>query len=139
MSLPVLVALAGTATVFVATFLFLPNSPEIPVLSVGDMPRLILLGLGAGWSVLGTVQALRLGKGGFKKVMLSLMCIGTLAIATLVGWWVQDYSYRLPGAIAVKSLDPVKPFEGKDQTGATVSNASLTGKPYVIVFTRGFW
>lgn len=139
MSLPVLVALAGTATVFVATYLFLPSAADVPVLSAGDAPRLILLGLGAGWSLLGTVQALRLGRGGFKKVMLSLVCLATLALAGASAWWVVDYSYRLPKAIEVKALDAVKPFSGTDQNGATVSDASMKGKAYAMVFTRGFW
>jgi len=139
MSLPTLVALAGTATVLIGAYLFMPAAPQLPVLSAGDAPRLILLGLGAGWSMLGTVQALRLGHGGFKKAILVMICLGPLGIAGVTGWWVHDYSYRLPGAIEVKPLESVRPFEGTDQSGTKVSDQTLKGKPYVLVFTRGFW
>lgn len=139
MSLPALVSLAGTGTVLFASFLFLPSAPDLPVLSAGDPPRLILMGLGVGWSLLGTVQVLRLGRGAFGKVMASLLCLGTLGIAGLMGFWVESYSYKLPPAIEVKALDNVKPFEGTDQNGTKVSDATLKGKAYVILFTRGFW
>lgn len=138
MSLPVLVALAGTATVLFGAWLFMPGV-EVPVLTAGDAPRLIVLGLGAGWSMLGTVQALRLGHGGFKKAIVGMICLGTLGIAGVTAWWVKDFSYQLPAPIEVKALEPVRAFEGTDQNGAKVSDQTLKGKAYVIVFTRGFW
>lgn len=139
MSLPVLVSIAGTCTVLAAGYLFLPWAPQLPVLSAGDPPRLILLGLGAGWSLLGTIQSLRLGRGGMKKTLVALLCAATLAVAGGTAFWVLDYSYRLPPPVAVKVLEPVKAFSGADQSGVTVSDTTLRGRAYALVFTRGFW
>ncbi len=139
MSLPALVALAGTGLVLFASFLFLPNAPDLPVLGAGDWPKLIVMALGCGWSLLGTVQLARLGRGGFKKVMAALLCLFTLGIAGIMTFWVQDFSYRLPAPIEVKQLQPVRSFEGIDQNGKTVSDQTLRGKAFVLVFTRGFW
>lgn len=139
MSLPGLVALAGTGLVLFASFLFLPNAPDLPILGAGDWPKLILLALGCGWSLLGTVQLLRLGQGGFKKVMASLLCLGTLGIGGVMTFWVQDFSYRLPAPIETKQMESVRAFAGVDQAGKPVSDQSLQGKPYVLLFTRGFW
>lgn len=139
MSLPALVSIAGTALVLFASFLFLPAAPELPVLSAGDWPKLILLALGCGWSLLGAVQTLRLGRGGFKKVMALLLCLGTLAVGAGMVYWVQAFSYQLPAAVDLPALAPVKPFSGTDQNGTAVSDKTLQGRPYVLVFTRGFW
>lgn len=139
MGFSVLLALLGTALVFGGAFLLLPVAPELPVLSSGDFPRYVVIALGMGWSLLGTVQVFRLGRGKAAKVLLGLL----LALTQVAGggaiWWAADYSFRLPAAIQPPAAKPMPAFELKDSEGRAVSSESFLGKRVVLVFFRGPW
>lgn len=139
MGIPVLVALLGTLLVIVAGVLFLPQSPQLPVLAEGDWPKLILVYLGAGWSLLGSVQFLRLGQGKLGKVVLSLLLLLSLAGAGGISWWILSFSYQLPAPAQYPADKHIPAFELKDQHGNSVSDVSLRGRPVVLIFGRGVW
>lgn len=137
MGMAALISLLGFGLVLFGGWLFLPMAPEVPVLSAGDMPGLIVLALGAGWSLLGTIQFLRHGRGFMSKAALSLLMLLSLGGAGLTGWWVLAGA-DVPPPINLGE-DPVPAFELTDQNGETVSDASLRGKPVVLIFARGVW
>jgi hypothetical protein len=137
--IPVLVALLGTLLVIVAGLLFLPQAPQLPVLAEGDWPKLILVFLGTGWSLLGTVQFLRHGQGKLGKVVLTLLLLLSLAGTGGISWWILSFSYQLPAPAQFQALEPIPAFELKDQHGNTVSDTSLRGKPLILIFGRGVW
>ena len=139
MGMAAIVALLGCVLVALSSALFFPNAPELPVLSEGDWPRLIVMFLGAGWSLLGTVQYQRYGKGFMAKSAMILMLLFSLGATGLMSYWVLDYSYQLPPPVELSTEKPVPKFELVDQNGNTVSDVSLGGKPYVLIFSRGVW
>lgn len=139
MGIPVLVSLLGALLVTVAGLLFLPQAPQLPVLAEGDWPKLILVYLGAGWSLLGTVQFLRLGQGKLGKVMLALLMLLSLAGSGGISWWILSFSYQLPAPAQFAAEKRIPAFELKDQNGNVVSDVSLRGKPVVLIFGRGVW
>ncbi|MCB9893721.1 MAG: hypothetical protein H6839_04660 [Planctomycetes bacterium] len=139
MGVAVLIALLGTAIAGVAIALFFPNAPHVPILSEGDWPLLITMFLGASWTLLGTVQFLRFGKGFLAKATLVLMTLASLSGSGLIGWWVLDFSYQLPDPVELPADKPVPAFELKDQHGKSISDVSLRGKPVILVFGRGVW
>lgn len=134
----VVIALLGCLLVGLSSLLFFPDTPRIPVLSEGDWPVLIVMYLGAGWSLLGTVQYLRFGKGFMGKSALVLLMLGTLGGAGGMSYFVLSYSYKLPAAVELAEK-PTPRFELTDQNGETHSDVSLQGKPYVLMFSRGVW
>ncbi|MCB9932937.1 MAG: hypothetical protein H6841_05870 [Planctomycetes bacterium] len=139
MGIAVIVALLGTVLVAVGGLLFLPQAPQLPVLGAGDWPKLIVIYLGAGWSLLGAVQFLRHGQGRPGKAVLGLLMLLSLAGAGGVSWWVLSFSYQLPAPAQFAAEKPIPAFELRDQDGNTVSDASLRGKPVVLIFGRGVW
>ena len=134
-----IIALLGCMLVGVAVALFFPNAPSLPILGEGDWPKLIVMYLGAGWSLLGTVQFLRFGSGFVAKAAMVLVLLVSLGMSAGTSYWVLDYSYQLPAAVELPGDKPVPEFELADQNGNTVSDASLRGKPYVLIFSRGVW
>lgn len=139
MGIAVLISLTGFGLVLFGAYLFMPGAPQIPVLSAGDWPGLIITFLGAGWSALGTVQFLRHGRGFMSKASLSLLCLLALASTGANAWWVLDLSYQVPAPIDMPAIKPIPDFELVDQNGNTVSAKSLRGKPFVLIFGRGVW
>ncbi|MCC6464504.1 MAG: redoxin domain-containing protein [Planctomycetes bacterium] len=139
MGFSVLLALLGTLLVFGGAFLLLPVAPELPVLSAGDFPRYVMIGLGMGWSLLGTLQVFRLGRGKAAKVLLGLLLVFTQVAGAGAIWWAADYSFRLPAAIETPAGTPMPTFELKDTQGKLVSSESFRGKRVVLVFFRGPW
>jgi hypothetical protein len=135
----VLISLLGFMLVLAGGFLFMPGAPLVPVFSSGDGPGLILMFLGAGWSLLGTFQFLRHGRGFMAKACLSLLCLLSVAATAANSWWVLDLSYRIPPPAQLAVERPIPAFELTDQNGKTVSDASLRGKPVVLIFGRGVW
>jgi hypothetical protein len=138
MGLAALIALLGFALVCLSAWLFLPGSPRLPVLSAGDWPVLITMFLGAGWSLLGTVQFMRHGRGALAKLGLGLLLVGSLGITVLTSVWVLDLSYQVPAAPDLKNK-PLPAFELVDQNGTTHTDQSLRGTPTVLIFGRGVW
>lgn len=132
-----LISLLGFALVIFGGWLFLPNAPTVPVLSAGDPPGLIVMALGAGWSLLGTVQFLRHGSGFMSKAALSLLMVLSVAGTGVTAWWVLSNS-KVPPPVELTDK-PVPSFELTDQHGNTVSDVSLRGKPVVMIFARGVW
>ncbi|MCA8937983.1 MAG: hypothetical protein KDB68_17495 [Planctomycetes bacterium] len=137
MGMAAIVALLGCVLVAVASALFFPNAPELPVLSEGDWPRLIVMFLGAGWSLLGTVQYLRYGKGFMAKSAMILMLLFSLGGTGVMSYFVLDYTYDLPTPVEMPADKPIPAFELADQNGELVSDVSLRGKPHIIFFARG--
>jgi hypothetical protein len=135
MGMAVLISLLGFGLVVFGGWLFMPGAPELPVLSAGDMPRLIVLCLGAGWSLLGGVQFLRHGRGLLAKGLLALLMLLSVGGTGLTAWWVLDAS-RVPPPV---ELAEIKGFALTDQHGNTVSDADLRGRPVVLIFARGVW
>ena len=139
MGIAVILALLGTLLVGIGLALFFPNAPHVPILSEGDWPLLITMFLGAGWTLLGTIQFMRFGKGFMAKAMLVLMLLVSLGGTGLGAWWVLDFSYQLPAPIDLPADKPAPAFELTDQNGHTVSDLSLRGKPVILIFGRGVW
>lgn len=139
MGFQVLVALAGSALVLIGTQLFMPTAPNLPVISGGDVPKLIVMALGAGWTLLGTVQGIRIGRSRLGKAFLVLNLLLTLGVGGAATWWVVDYSYRLPAAAEIPAQQTVPDFELTDQKGEAVSAKAMRGKPFVLIFSRGVW
>ncbi|MBK8208382.1 MAG: redoxin domain-containing protein [Planctomycetes bacterium] len=139
MGFQVLVALAGSALVLIGTQLFMPTAPNLPVISGGDVPKLIVMALGAGWTLLGTVQGIRIGRSRLGKAFLVLNLLLTLGVGGAATWWVVDYSYRLPAAAEIPAQQTVPDFELTNQKGESISAKSLRGKPFVLIFSRGVW
>ncbi len=139
MGFQVLVALAGSVLVLIGTQMFMPTAPNIPVISGGDVPKLIVIALGASWTLLGTVQGIRVGRSKLGKALLTLNLLLTLGVGGAASWWVIDYSYRLPAAAEIPARQTIPDFELTDQNGESVSAKSLRGKPFVLIFSRGVW
>ncbi|MCA8916479.1 MAG: hypothetical protein KDB90_13800 [Planctomycetes bacterium] len=139
MGIAVILALLGTLLVGIGLALFFPSAPQVPILSEGDWPLLITMFLGAGWTLLGTIQFMRFGKGFMAKAMLILMLLVSLGGTGLGAWWVLDFSYQLPAPIDLPADKPAPAFELPDQNGHTVSDISLRGKPVILIFGRGVW
>ena len=137
MGMAVLISLLGFALVIFGGWLFLPNAPSVPVLTSGDMPGLIVMFLGAGWSLLGTVQFIRHGHGFMSKAALVLLLFFSLGGTGLTSWWVLSGS-EVPPPVELADK-PVPAFELADQNGKTVSDVTLRGKPVVLIFARGVW
>jgi hypothetical protein len=129
----------GAVLVGIGLSLFFPMAPRVPILSEGDWPLLITMFLGAAWSLLGTVQFLRFGKGFLAKATLVLLMLMSLGGAGLGAWWVLDFSYQLPAPIELPGDKPAPGFELTDQNGRAVSDLSLRGKPVIVIFGRGVW
>ncbi|MBX3460508.1 MAG: hypothetical protein KF696_11190 [Planctomycetes bacterium] len=136
MAFHLLVALAGTTLVLAGAMSFMPNAPQLPVLSAGDFPNIVIMALGAGWALLGAVQGIRTGKSRLAKALLVLNLLLAAIGAGGMTWWVLDYSYRLPPPVQVQS---VPDFELTDQQGNAINALSMRGKPYVLIFSRGVW
>jgi hypothetical protein len=137
--MPVIIALLGLLLVGAGIALFFPNAPSVPILSEGDWPLLITMFLGAAWSLLGTVQFLRFGRGLFAKIVLVLLCLLSVGATGLTTYWVLDFSYRLPAPVQYPVDKPVPAFQLTDQDGKTISDVSLRGKPVILIFGRGVW
>jgi hypothetical protein len=136
MGIAVLVSLLGFGLVIFGGLLFMPDAPQVPLIT-GDWPKLIVTFLGAGWSLLGTVQFFRHGRGFLGKAFLSLLCFLSVAGAGGNAFWVLKLSYDVPAPVTLTETVPA--FELQDQRGETVSDVSLRGKPYVLIFARGVW
>ncbi|MBZ0137370.1 MAG: hypothetical protein K8I27_13470 [Planctomycetes bacterium] len=132
-----LISLLGFALVVFGAWLFMPDAPVVPVLSAGDMPGLIVMFLGAGWSLLGTVQFMRFGRGFMAKGALILLLLLSLVGTGGISWWVLAGS-DVPAPVALEDK-PVPAFELTDQNGEVVSDVSLRDRPVVLIFTRGVW
>jgi len=139
LGIAVLLSLLGFALVVAGGLMFMPDAPLIPVFRAGDWPALIVTFLGAGWSLLGTVQFFRYGRGMFAKAFLAILCVVTVGGAAANAFWVLDLSYRLPPPAVLEPAKPVPAFALTDQDGTQVSDANLRGKPYVLIFSRGVW
>lgn len=139
MGFVVAITLLGAALVAAMLALFMPGTPELPMLGDSDGPRLILMFLGAAWSVLGAVQYLRFGRSKLSKLLISLLALMTLAGTAAGAWWVTKASYDLPEAPQTAIDDEIPAFEAVDQEGREVSSESLRGKPFVMIFARGVW
>ena len=137
MGMAALISLMGFGLVVLGGFLFMPFAPDVPVLSAGDMPRLIVIFLGAGWSALGAIQFLRHGQGFMSKAALTLLMLLSLFGAGGMAWWIESGS-MVPPPVDLGDK-PVPKFELTDQNGETVSDVSLRGKPVVMIFGRGTW
>ena len=83
MKLASIISLLGTTLVACGSYLFVPHPFTMPVLDLHDTPKLIVIGLGAGWSLLGTIQGMRLGRGLFPKLMLLLLFLPTAGLGRL--------------------------------------------------------
>lgn len=139
MRLASIISLLGTTLVACGSYLFIPHPFTIPILDLHDTPKLIVVGLGAAWSLLGTVQGFRLGKGIFPKLMLLLLFLPTMTLACVMPWWVLDYSYRLPEPTTEAVGTSAENFTLKDQRGDDVSLADYRDKRVVLYFYRGGW
>lgn len=132
-----LISVLGFGLVVFGVWLFMPNAPTVPVLSAGDMPGLIVLALGTGWSLLGTIQFMRHGRGFMSKAALGLLMVLSVLGAGGTTWWVLAGS-DVPPPVELADK-PVPTFELTDQNGQTVSDVTLRGKPVVMIFARGVW
>lgn len=139
MGVAVIICMLGAVLAGIGLALFFPGSPRVPVLSDGDWPLLIVMFLGAGWSLLGAVQFLRFGKGFMAKAMLVLTSLMAVGVTGLTSFWVLDMSYDLPAPIELPDNKPVPAFELVDQNDKPVSDVSLRGKPVILIFGRGVW
>lgn len=138
MGIAVLVSLLGLLLVLAGGFVFAPQAPELPVFSAGDWPGVIVMLLGAGWALLGAFQYFRFGASKLTKALLVFIALVAAGGAGGLSWWVLDYSYRLPAPVEITETE-APGFELKDQHGEIVSDRTLRGKPYIMVFGRGVW
>lgn len=134
----VLLSLLGMLLVFGGAFVFFPQAPELPVFGDGDWPGVIVMILGACWALFGAFQYLRFGRSKLTKALLVLIALISTGAAAGTSWWVLDYSYRVPAPARLEATH-VPGFELKDQNGEIVSDETLSGRPYVMIFGRGVW
>jgi hypothetical protein len=134
-----LLCVLGAATALFGGLLLTPWVPALPVLSESDVPAITLMGLGAGWAVLGAVQGARLGPGGWTKAVLLLLGGLTLVGAAGTSVWALKLSYMIPPKPGLAIDAPLPEFSATDINGNLVSNESLKGKRAVLLFFRGTW
>ncbi len=139
MGIAVIITLIGFTLVATMLALFMPGTPGLPMFGDADGPKLILMFLGAAWTLLGCVQFLRFGRSKLSKALIVLVTVLTLLGAGGGAYWVLGASYDLPAPPEMPAGEPVPSFELEDQHGRVVSDASLRGKPYVLIFPRGVW
>ncbi len=137
MKLAALLTVVGAAIVAAAAAIYVTPSLSVPFFDDGDGPKIIAAGLGAGWALVGAVQAWRLGHSTTAKCGLALLLFLSVMVAGAIPAHALWFARSLPPPSALKAGDEAPAFSLPDQDGKNVFLTDFKGKRLIVAFHRG--